>query len=373
LIIHEVFGVVYSPVKAFKEIVKNPTIKGPLLILVLVLFSMTFEQYVYASKGLRQIGTPDNDDWTEFISNQHNWTSNGNLLLDGTDYKRGNEVGNHSITSFVPNGTSIWMRITDIGTFNCSGKRGYTELFFWIKWVHENGTFPSFNATLRLFSESESSYYELDLTNIISNSSNEWSNATANNTTLKIGPGNQEWNPINSPNWESVTGLEFRLAWPTSANLTMKIDYLHFLKYASLLETGAFSSGSMIYVLMYGVMNFCINWFLWGGVLLLVVKAFGEKVGPWKRFFIIIGHVFSISVIDWLALAALLLTLSPFYSVPLWVSQLSFYIFLVIEIWTAVLCSIPIRLLCGITWRRATTIALIAFSFRFVLRFLLGL
>jgi len=345
-------------------------------------------QYVIASKFFPQIEAPYNNDWTESISNQHHWTSNGSLSLDDTDYK----MGNHSVASFVPNGTSIWMRINDIGTFDCSEDTGYTELFFWIKWIHRNGTFPSSNATLRLFSESESSYFESDLTNLISNSSNKWSNTTVNNATLKIGPENQDWNPTNSPDWKSVTGLEFRLVWPTSANLTMKINDLHFLKYVSLPETGVFSE-SIISILVEGAMYFFINWILWAGILFLTVKAFHEKGGPWTRSFIIIGHVFSINVIYWLVSAALLSTLPPLYLSltlqnetnavsaliqerwqPNWAYQLSFlYLPVVTEVWTAVLCAIAVRFLCEITWERAASIAMIVFLIRFALRFFLSL
>jgi len=379
--VREVFEVLYSPTEAFKKIIEKPEFKGVLLILVLVMVSMTFTQSVIASKFFPQIETPDDDDWTESMAL---WASNGDRSND-TD----RIVGNYSIRSFVPNGTSIWMRITGIGTFDCSGDRGYTELFFWIKWVHQNETFPS-NATLRLFSGSEGSYFELDLTNLISNLNNEWSNATVNNETLKIGPG-QGWELINSPDWKSITGLEFRLAWPASADLTMKIDDLHFRKYVSFVETGAFR-GSMTSILIYAVMDFSMNWILWAGVLLLAVKAFREKGGPWTIFFIIIGHVFSVTVIYWLASAALVSTLPPL-NLPLtsqketipvdgliqerwqpnWAYQLSFlYLPLLREIWTAVLCAIAIHFLCEITWRRATSITVIAFLFRFALRLFLG-
>jgi len=379
--VREVFEVLYSPAEAFKKIIEKPEFKGVLLILVLVMVSMTFAQSVIASKFFPQIEAPDNDKWTESVAL---WTSNG-VISNDTD----RIIGNNSIKSLVSNGTSIWMKITDIGTFDCSGDKGYTELFFWIKWVHENGTFPS-NATLRLFSGSESSYFELVLTNLISNSSDEWSNATVNNETLKIGPG-QGWESVNSPDWKSVTGLEFRLEWPDSANLTMKIDDLHFRRYVSLLETGAFS-GSIISILIYAIMDFSMNWILWAGVLLLTVKAFREKGGPWMTFFIIIGHVFSVTVIYWLASAVLVSTLPPL-NLPLtsqketipvdgliqerwqpnWAYQLSFLYFpLLREIWTAVLCAVAIRFLCGITWQRAASIAVIAFLFRFVLRLFLG-
>jgi hypothetical protein len=161
------FEVLYSPVKAFKKIIEKPDFKGVLLILVLVIFSMVVVQYVATSKFFLETRTPDDDDWTESLTNQHSWTSNDSPSLDETDYKMGNTVGNHSVKSLVSNYTSIWMKITGIEPLDCSEDAGYKELFFWIKWIHENGSFPNLGATLRLFSDSESSYFERSLTNFI--------------------------------------------------------------------------------------------------------------------------------------------------------------------------------------------------------------
>ncbi len=378
--VREVFEVLYSPVKAFKKIIEKPDFKGVLLILVLVIFSMIVVQYVAASKFFLETRTPDDDDWTESLTNQHNWTSNDSPSLDETDYKMGNTVGNHSVKSLVFNDTSIWMKITDIGPLDCSEDTGYKELFFWIKWIHSNGV-PSSNATLRLFSDSESSYFERSLTSFISTSSGEWNNAT-----VPLGSESQGWDSTNSPNWQSVTGLEFRLVWPASANLTMKIDGLYFRKYVSSLEAGAFS-GAIIPILIQVALPFFMNWILWAGILLLVAKVFREEVGPWTVFFVIIGHVFIVTVVYTIISAVPLSTL-PALNLPLkaddinvliyemWSPYLGYqvwlYLPLVGEVWIAVLCTIAIRLLRGITWGKAASISVIAFAIRFILRFFLG-
>ena len=377
--VREVFEVLYSPVKAFKKIIEKPDFKGVLLILVLVIFSMVVVQYVAASKFFLETRTPDDDDWTESLTNQHNWNSNDSPSLDETDYKMGNAVGNHSVKSSVFNDTSIWMKITDIEPLDCSEDTGCNELFFWIKWIHENGSFPSSGATLRLFSGSESSYFELNLTSFIA-SSDEWRNAT-----LKIGP-DQGWNSTNSPDWQSVTGLEFRLVWPAPANLTMKIDGLYFRKYVSPIETGAFS-GAIIPILIQVALPFFMNWILWAGILLIIAKVFREEVGSWTVFFVIIGHVFIATVIYNIASAVPLSTL-PALNLPLeaddinvliyemWSPHLAYqvwlYLPLVGEIWIAVLCAIPIRLLRGITWGKAASISVVTFAIRFILRLFLG-
>ena len=376
--VREVLEVLYSPVEAFKKIIEKPDFKGVLLVLVLVISSMVVVEYVAASKFLLETRMPDGDDWTASLMNQHNWTSNGLLSLDDTDYKMGNTVGNNSVKSLVSNDTSILMKITDIEPLDCSNDTGYKELFFWIKWIHENGTFPNSGATLRLFSGSESSYFERSLTNSIA-SSDEWSNVT-----LKIDP-DEDWNPTNSPNWKNVTGLEFRLAWPASANLTMKIDGLYFRKHVSPLESGAFS-GAIIPILMSAAVSFSMNWILWAGVLLMIAKVFHEEVGPWTRFFVIIGYAFLVTVVSTIASAVSLSTL-PVLTLPLtdetsvlihelWYPYLAYqvwlYIPLVGEVWIAVLCTIVIRLLRGVTWGKAASISVVAFIIRLILRFFFG-
>jgi hypothetical protein len=258
---------------------------------------------------------------------------------------------------------------------------GYKELFFWINWTHSNGTFPNSGATLRLFSVNESRYFELDLSNSISEFSGEWGNVTVN-----IGPQSQSWASSNSPDWKNVTGLEFRLVWPTPANLTMKIDGLYFRKYVSPLETGTFS-GAIIPILMSSAVSFSMNWILWAGILLMIAKVLREEVGPWTVFFVVIGYVFVSTVVYTIASAVSLSTLPALNLLSaddinvliheMWYPYLAYqvwlYLPLVGEVWVAVLCAIAIRLLRGITWGKAASISVVAFVIRFVLRFFFGI
>ncbi|MCW4001635.1 MAG: hypothetical protein NWE97_00385, partial [Candidatus Bathyarchaeota archaeon] len=61
----EALEVLYSPVKAFKKIVEKPDLKGVVLVLVLVIFSMVVVEYVAASKFFLETRTPEDEDWTE--------------------------------------------------------------------------------------------------------------------------------------------------------------------------------------------------------------------------------------------------------------------------------------------------------------------
>ena len=376
LVVREVFEVLYSPVNAFRKIIEKPDFKGVLLVLVLVISSMIISQYIVTSKLLLENRTPENDDWTESLTNQHNWVSNGSPLLDETDYQMGNVDGNHSITSSVLTETSIWLKITDIVSINCS-ETGYIELFFWIKWTHEEGLSPS-SGTLKLFSGSEDSF-ESDITGLLK-SNGEWTNAT-----LNVGP-DQGWTSNNSPDWQSIIGIEFILDWSSSANLTMKIDGLFFRKFSSPLITGEFS-GLIIPIILQVVMNFAMDWILWAGILIIVAKLFQEDLGRWNVFFVIIGYSFIATVVYTLVNVVSLSTL-PMLNVPLdadalnalldvsWrpllAYQLSLYIPVIGEVWIAALGAVAIRVMKEMTWSKAATISAVAFAIRFLLRLFLG-
>jgi hypothetical protein len=377
LVVREVFEVLYSPVNAFKKIIEKPDFKGVILVLVLVISSLMIQQYVASSKLYLEDRFPENDEWTETLNGQHNWVSNGSLSLDVIDYQMGNTDGNHSISSSVT-GTSALMKIVNIGSINCSEEEGYFELFFWIKWTSDSGSSP-ISGTVKLFSGSEDSYFESDITDLLA-SSGEWTNMT-----LSIG-SDQGWVINNSPDWQDITGLEFKLNWSSSADLTTKIDGLFFRKYSSPIITGDFSA-SLPSILLQVVLDFAMNWILWAGILILVAKLFTEDLGQWNVFFVIIGYSFIATVVYTLTNLLPLSTLPPL-NVPLDLNslnalldvtwrpllayQLWLYIPIIGEVWIAALGAIAIHVRKEMTWSKAATIAAVAFAVRFLLRLFIG-
>ncbi|MBA7494967.1 hypothetical protein ES702_05545 [subsurface metagenome] len=378
LVVREVFEVLYSPVNAFRKIIEKPDFKGVLLVLVMVISSMIVVQYVASSKILLENRLPENDDWTESLTNQHNWVSNGSPSIDDTDYQMGNTDGNHSIASSVLTKTSIWLNITDIGSINCS-ETGYNELFFWIKWTHEEGSSPS-SGTLKLFSGSEDSYFESDITALLK-SNGEWTNAT-----LNVGP-DQGWTSNNSPDWQSITGIEFILDWSSSANLTMKIDGLYFRKYVPFIEVAGIG-GVIELVLINIALPFAMDWILWSVILVIVAKLFQEDLGRWNVFVVIIGYSFIVTFVYNLINLAAIASLPPLNLpldtalatvainevwVPLLGYQVSIYLPLIGSIWIAALGAVVVRLLVQTSWGKAVVISAVAFAINFVLSPLLRL
>lgn len=381
MVVREVFEVLYSPVKAFRKIIEKPDLRGVLIILALVVSSTVAVQYVVSSRLFLENRAPENDDWTESLTNQHNWLSNGLLVLDEMDYQMGNANGNHSIASLITNEASnLTMKLIDISPINNTEESRYTELFFWIKWTRADASPPN-SGTLKLFSNSEDSYFAKDITGYLG-LNGEWTN-----TTLNIGP-DQDWTSHNSSDWQSITGLEFSLSWSSSANLTMKIDGLFFRKFSSPVYTGEFSSLILLPVIVQGMITFAINWVLWSGILILVGRLFQEDLGRWNVFFIIIGYTF-ITIFVYTIVNGLLISSLPPLDLPLdtkaagalinerWVPMLAYrligFVQLIGEIWIAALGAVVVRLLRETTWGRAATIAAVTFGIRFLLNSFLGI
>ncbi len=372
MFVQEVFEVLYSPVKAFKKIIEKRDFKGVILVLVLVIASMLISQYVVASKLMVETRTPEADDWTEMLVTPHNWTSNGSPSWDAADYQIGNEDGNYSISSLANDNTTIWLKLMDINPVSCS-EDGQKELFFWIKWVNEGESSPT-SGTLKLFSGSEESYFESDITSFLT-SSGEWTNIT-----LNVGSG-QSWTSYNSPNWQSITGLKFELNWSSSANLTMKIDGLFFRQFVPYLD--AVGTDGVIQITLFSLgMPFIVDWILWSAILLVVAKLFQEDLGRWANLLVIIGYTYITYAVYTLVNTAFLASLPPInwyldssiaqavlneLWVPLPAYTISLYLPVIGSIWTALLAAVVVRLMLDTNWRKALTIALVAFGANFLL------
>jgi hypothetical protein len=359
----------YSPIKAFEKIVKKPDIKGPLLVLGLIIILTTGLQYVSSSKIFDEEPMINRDEWTESTAWISQWTSNGELTRDA-DKNASVYVGNYSIASSVANGTYIWMNLTGIESFNCSQNTGYERLSFWIKWKYENEIFESPNATLKLFSNNGDHYFKLDFGNKLSNSSDEW-------TSVKVDLGlesedRERWERVGSPDWENVMEVEFALAWSVPASLTINIDDLYFAKFVPLSKyflAGWFSS------VMMSALRFFIHWGVFGGILLLVIKMFGEKVGSWKQLFVAVGYLFSVRIVYLLVTVALTPTLPEvrwedlsrlwYPTIPY---QTILYTSLLTDIWMAGLCTIAVRFFYTFTWKKAVGIAVLTALLNFTLR-----
>lgn len=349
-----IFKVLYSPMKTFEEIVKKPDVKGPILILLITLPIILGGQYVSGTKFFLESPTPENDLWTEEPNSaSFSWSPKGNVTFDNSDYV----VGNFSVSSSLINSSLIWMRLTDIGSFNCSEEE-CSHLSFRIKWMNEANVTP--NAILQLFSlNDESNRFELDIGPLVANSSDVWANITvslATDSWIEV--------PEDFPSWANVTGIGFQLMWLSSANLTVKIDDLFFGKYVPISSLSTFGM-QLAYSIMRSGVNFLLEWLILSGVVLLALKSFSDWNGFWKNLFSIVGYIYSTSIVYLVTLAMLFLVLPPIFlpynityleylalyqgswGIPIYVLTLAFYG------WAIILCTVACKRLHELSWSKA--------------------
>lgn len=149
-------------------------------------------------------------------------------------------------------------------------------------------------------------------------------------------------------------------------------------------------------------MLFIFNWIIYAGVLLLVMRTFREKRGSWRTFFVLVGYAFSIMLIQSAVSAVLIVTLPEihFSNLSTWppstqdevtiasnkiqeiwgpipafqaVTYLNFFYINFIDIWLVLLSVVAVHAFSETTWGKAVMISATAFTFRFFLRFLLGI
>ena len=168
----------------------------------------------------------------------------------------------------------------------------------------------------------------------------------------------------------------------------------------SFLSSNMFS-GFIISVLTQSVLLFAFNWLIYAGVLFLVMRAFGQKGGSWRLFFILVGYAFSVMIIQ-SAVSALLIATLPeihFSSLSTWppstqdeitianagiqenwgptpayqaLAYFNFPYVNLIDIWLVMLSVIIVHTFGEISWGKAAAISVTAFVLRFFLKIFLG-
>jgi len=378
LFAYGVFKVIYSPFKAFKEIIEKPKYTGPILIILLFVLANTGFGYVFLSKACFDQTKPPGSKLDEWTENCTLWASSVGTPICNEDHISGDYYGNHSIEFTVVNGSRIWMRLNITDPVSCLSPEGYRKLSFRTKWIRTGEFGP--NVTICLFSNS-SDYFYCDLTqNFTESKSNVW-----NNLTIPLGSENEKWkNSSANAHWDNIDGLELNFTWPSVSNTTVVIDGLFF--------HGVFKPVTEIsveYLFNYPViafMQFTLQWVILGGSLYIFCKIFGANA-IWKVLLTVAGFalitLFIQTIINTAAIAA-----SPEIHYPLkalggvpgeaeasynyifeqtqLLYQFISYVEIVMGVWAAVLCAIAIRLLSEFSWIKSLPIAALAYLAYFV-------
>jgi hypothetical protein len=368
-----IFKVIYSPFKAFKEIIEKPKYAGPILIMILFVLANTGFSYVLLSKSHFDQMIPTSSELDEWTENCTLWTSNVGTPRGNTDHISGALYGNRSIEFSVINDSQIWMRLNITDSLNCSGPDGYKKLSFRIKWNSTDEVKPE-NATIYLLS-TPSDYLYYNLTeNFAESNENIW-----NNLTFPVGPEDAKWAINGDATWDSINGLRLEFTWFTSSNITLLIDGLFFHGvFKPLIETS--SEYTFNYVLI-SFMQFTIQWAVLGGLLYITSKMLGAKAA-WKTLLTIAGFALITLFVQTVANTAAYANL-PVIRYPLEMlggvpgegqtaydqileatqpfTQITSYIQMVIHLWTISLCAIALRLLFEFSWMKSTLISAMAY------------
>ncbi len=348
-----VFGVLYSPVKTFEEIVKKPNIKGPILILLITLPLTIGAQYLSGTKFFFEDPKPEKDLWTEHPTNStlFQWSSNGNITFENYE----TIVGNDTVSATLGNGSSIWLRLTGIGSINCS-KEEYGRLSLRTKWINAGNVTPT-DATLQLFSlNDEDKRFELDVSDLLADTGDTWANVSVN-------LAGDDWTAENAPSWDNITGIGLVVSWADLSTLTLKIDDLFFGRFYTVMWDDI--TLLSIFWIMRSVTDFLIRWLMLSAIAFLILKSVSKWSGVWKNLVSTLGYIYSVTLVYQGALALVFLVLPPIFvpynfayeeyiaiyqnnwGLPISILSLLYYA------WTTVLCTIALKKMQELSWNKA--------------------
>ncbi len=331
---------------------KNPSIKGSLLLLLIVCCLSVASLYVVGSKLIVLTPNSQTDAWTEPGAFPL-WTSNGNIEFDETDKL----VGNTSFSTSVLESSTLQFNLTSIGEFN-STTGGYEVLYFNLKWIHSGGSPPD-TATLSLISRGGNSRFELNVVGNLSDSGSQWISLL-----VELGPDNARFIETDSPSWENITGIGFFLNWADQGgNLTAKIDVLYFGKYVALAEAGYFEITLATFSLM-TALDFMLKWTLFAAGLWLVIRTFATTSRPFREIFYATGYCHSGLTIFVVMRVLSLLLLPPFQSLGESQGVLGYFLqvsLLVFNVWPVILGAIALRKMSNFSAKRATLYSIAAY------------
>ena len=316
----------YSPRRAFKEIVEKPDVKGVLLLLIVVSSFSLGALYVSGSKILI-VPLPETDPWTEPEARPL-WSSNDDIAFDEADVI----VGNASLVSSILNSSTIWLNLTNIGTFDLTAG-DLQALTVAIKRTISEDVNPDM-AVLTLFSGYNDSRFELDILNIAPKLNDQWVPLT-----IDVGPENPDFEEFvgstGSPEWTNITGIGIRLSWVDSIDITMKLDGVAFGKYV-LFGSTQFFQGWFSQLSLYVIFDFFLKWLLFAAGLWLII-GFAKKRSPFKDLFYVAGYCFSCLIIYVLIRLFLFLLIPPFETLDALSSYLLLISMLIFNVWPIVL------------------------------------
>jgi len=291
----DVLKVLYAPHKVFKEIVQNPKYWGPLLVFILVVAAQSGFYYAQSEKIYYEQTYPTSDQLGLWTTNTTLWTAYPGISISNNyvDYLNSSYYGNGTINGSIQfdaqNMSSVSMAIPSFTSVDCTNM-GFQNLSLRVKQVIPSST-PT-QVTVTLYSQSNSNYYQYDLTNQFTNASiiGYW-----NNITIPVGASASGWQSNGNPQWGNITGLKLDFNYASANNISLRMTGLFFRSeyktFAQISVTGLF-----ITVLQQSLFEFIFEWLFLTGLMYIILKGLKVTI-TWKPLFIIIGFVLIVTAV----------------------------------------------------------------------------
>ena len=370
--VKEIVKVLYSPHKAFRDIIQNPKISGPILVMILFIASSIGAIIALYSKTYYEDTLPTSILESD-ISTKDLWTEKASFWrnLEGEppkenyyDYINGTLYGNRSIEFHVKNSPKITIILEDIGKIDCSSPNGHSKLYFNLKWIGLEGK-PK-NAVLYLFSGSPSSYFRLSLAEELANAKADVWNSMA------LSLGDDGWVSVGTADWRNITGLQLEFSWSEASNVTLLVDGVFFGGVFKPLESFTF----IINYAILAFMQFVFRWVLLAGLIYMMTRGFKANT-IWRVIIILVGFALMPMAVQAIVNAAVFSTIPAIkYSFEYIIfgfrggaeaayiallNQIFNYIQTAVTIWTIVLCAFAIRAATEFSWSKTFLIAAVAY------------
>jgi hypothetical protein len=183
------------------------------------------------------------------------------------------------------------MAIPSFASVDCS-PLSFQNLSMRIKQVDQLAT-PS-KATITLYSQSDLSYFQYDLTNSFTNATliGVW-----NNITVPVGSNAAGWQSNGNPQWTNVTGMKLEFTFASVSNITLRMEGLFFrgeYKTASQIEGITIL---FVAILQQVIFQFVFQWLFITALIFIIIKGLKGTV-TWKPIFIAIGFILIVTAIQ---------------------------------------------------------------------------
>jgi hypothetical protein len=305
LVLKDILRVLLQPHKAFKDIIKNPSYLGPMILLIIFVVSQIGSSYVVASRSFVEQTMPIGDLGDEWTSNALTWTSIPSVNISNNTVDFINSSLYYETTSVEFDASDLNMINMEIPNFgdsiNC-GPDGFNNVSLRMKIISPNHS--PYSAKLTLYSLADSAFV-YDITGEVENNLGSW-----NNLTLPVGFG--DWTSINSGAvWQNITGIKLEFNWSTNSTINMLVDGLFF--------RGDFKGPLDLFGVSYfatsainAIAPFLFQWLLLTGFMYLLIKWLKSEI-VWRPLMVAVGFALIMLVIQGFLLAIIYTFLPDIY------------------------------------------------------------